>query len=191
MLEAPDCQTKICGSQKIGFRHLPQTNRCDNIFKRNTPSSGQIIAFHQPRFPWKKRISPTSATFWGFWGRVEVAILWPARWRVDAFHVKQCWLRWKKKQTLKIPSLWRIPTGISHVLPLVNLLQIPGESALNQPYFFRIIFSQHNFSTPRRFPFLLGVIFPIFHKGTFSKIPSKLLFIGYVSQDVVVSMKKM
>ena len=37
--------------------------------------SGQIIIFHQPRFPWNKRISPTKSPF-GV-RSCEVAIIWP------------------------------------------------------------------------------------------------------------------
>ena len=44
--------------------------------------SGQIIIFHQPRFPWNSRGFPeTSATFWGPRSG-EVAIIWPEEfWR--------------------------------------------------------------------------------------------------------------
>ena len=57
------------------------------IFKKEKKHlvSGQIIVFHQPRFPWNNRISPTSATFWGFWGR--------------------CWGRYTLTGSMKI---WRI-----------------------------------------------------------------------------------
>ena len=39
-------------------------------------SSGQIIIFHQPRFPWNKKISFTQPQFVGekLWGRDEI---WP------------------------------------------------------------------------------------------------------------------
>ena len=49
----------------------------------NHPKSGQIIIFHQPRFPWNKGNSLTKPPF-GVRSR-EVAIIWPAKWKVGPF----------------------------------------------------------------------------------------------------------
>ncbi len=46
-----------------------------HIYKRKHDISGQIIIFHQPRFPWNKGISPTKLPF-GV-RSCEVAIIWP------------------------------------------------------------------------------------------------------------------
>ncbi len=59
------------------------------IIEYNQPTShmyisGQIIIFHQPRFPWNKGISPTKPPF-----RVtsaDVVIIWPDIWIIKAQH---------------------------------------------------------------------------------------------------------
>ena len=48
-------------------------------FMMNIIISGQIIVFHQPRFPWNKRISRTKPTIWSevVWGRYNLTKYWP------------------------------------------------------------------------------------------------------------------
>ena len=48
------------------------------IYVLRTQKSGQIIIFHQPRFPWNKGISLTKPPF-GV-RSCEVAIIWPDKW---------------------------------------------------------------------------------------------------------------
>ena len=60
--------------QKLLFHHLPlKGSRCKLSTLGNI--SGQIIIFHQPRFPWNKGISLTKPPF-GV-RSCEVAIIWP------------------------------------------------------------------------------------------------------------------
>ena len=72
--------------------------------------SGEIIIFHEPRFPWIKGIS--SATFWGE-NSCEVAIIWPDMISpTSSPNIKDSILKWgqpphRKAQTtpLKLPNL--------------------------------------------------------------------------------------
>ena len=82
---------------------------------QNLNKSGQMIIFHQPRFPWNKgsRISLQNATFWGksvVWGR---ELIWPDEW-FPYFS----------------PPFFRWPTGTETVAnPMINLgfLQVLGD----------------------------------------------------------------
>ena len=100
------CRSKRCTSRK---HHKRRFDRPRFVPKASHPTgkskcyflgciySGQIIIFHQPRFPWNKGISLTKPPF-GV-RSCEVAIIWP-----DIVGV--CWC---KLVTLKTIKLWNTP----------------------------------------------------------------------------------
>ena len=74
-------------SESLSLYHHPKTmlKNSKRAKSRNiTTDSGQIIIFHQPRFPWNKGISLPQLPF-GV-RSFEVAIIWSDRCRVAFFH---------------------------------------------------------------------------------------------------------
>ena len=69
--------------------------------------SGQIIIFHQPRFPWNKGISLTKPPFGGN-RSCEVAIIWP-----DYIYVPILWIKsslgCQPKKNKNHLHLWMVP----------------------------------------------------------------------------------
>ena len=83
---------------------LPPWRRFKGNLSRNL-WSGQIIIFHQPRFPWNKGMSLTITTIWGKSIVFSVAIIWPVWW----YFLTECEsARWK---------LWLHRSAICVTLP--------------------------------------------------------------------------
>ena len=69
--------------------------------------SGQIIIFHQPRFPWNKGISLTKPSF-GV-RSCEVAIIWPDKWLFQLDDSKSLDRKWLYHQTSIKIWLFMVP----------------------------------------------------------------------------------
>ena len=77
MVSSRDPQRMI-GDKKVTTAESPGNQFWE---KSSMNHSGQIIIFHQPRFPWNKEISLTKPPF-GV-RSCEVAIIWPEVWTID------------------------------------------------------------------------------------------------------------
>ena len=80
--------SNICQSDLLNFtnRQSIETNGNNNRYM-DYIESGQIMIFHQPRFPWNKGISLAKPPF-GV-GSCEVAIIWPDRMDYIVLHSHQ------------------------------------------------------------------------------------------------------
>ena len=80
------------------FPHITILDGCQRIKWKKLFSlsrSGQIIIFHQPRFPWNKGNSLTKPQF-GVRSCEVAIIIWPGRWRLYPNIVG--WRRWITRQ---------------------------------------------------------------------------------------------
>ncbi len=68
----------------MSLHHVDAYGKCWFFIDHTLILSGQIIIFHQPRFPWNKGISLTKPPFGGN-RSCEVAIIWPDSMRWDMF----------------------------------------------------------------------------------------------------------
>ena len=107
-------------------------------FQGEESKSGQIIIFHQPRFPWNKGISLTKPLF-GV-RSCEVAIIWPDWWILRENNQNASWKTSRGEQTPSNPQKsksevfvhypWRIHgTGIfTYIYHQIYDKLVPGPS---------------------------------------------------------------
>ena len=78
------CFGKCTSKNPTNSSHLKNRPKLpQNETRKSTNHSGQIIIFHQPRFPWNKEISLNKPPFGVRSG--EVAIIWPAKWNEKVY----------------------------------------------------------------------------------------------------------